>query len=176
MQVADWMITKVHTCRREDSLAEVARALREMDCGCLPVVDRLGCVTGMITDRDICMIAGDSDSMLDGITVSSIRQRSLVTCSPHDDDVQVLDLIRTHLVRRLPVVNSEGGLVGIVSLGDLAGLLSAGEPSEKIRIDARQVIEVMARLSRARYRTRYSDPRHDREDDRSAGHDHPPLD
>lgn len=177
MQVAAWMVRHVHTCRPEDSLADAARILREMDCGCLPIVDRLDTVIGILTDRDICMVAGDADEGLDRIRVSSLKRRPVITCSPDDDEIRVLELMDSNRVRRLPVVNSGGGLLGIVSLGNLAGLVTDGHPPGEIGISAEQVVQVFARFSRSKYRTRYTDAHGEEGGDgmRLQGHDRPPV-
>jgi CBS domain-containing protein len=120
MKVRDLMRHDVRTCSRDETLADVARAMWDMDVGCLPVVDQLGRPVAMITDRDICMAACMQGVPLANMPVASAMSRGIVTCMP-DTSVHALEALMQHYqVRRLPVVNEDGVLVGIVGLADLA--------------------------------------------------------
>jgi CBS domain-containing protein len=92
----------------------------ERDCGAVPVLDQEGSVVAMLTDRDLCMAAMTQGKALSEIRVSSAMSRSLWACRPDDDLSQAEALMRTRKVRRLPVVDAEGRLLGILSLSDLA--------------------------------------------------------
>ena len=92
----------------------------EKDCGCLPVVDVAGRVVGMITDRDICMAAYTRGTPLGGETVESAMTRGVVTCGPEDTLGEVERLMKTAQVRRIPVVDDNAKLIGIISLSDMA--------------------------------------------------------
>jgi len=90
------------------------------DCGCVPVLNEQARVVGMITDRDICMAAFFQGAPISGIKVSTVMSRELFS-SFADDDLSVAETImREKKVRRLPVLNQEGRLVGLVSLSDIA--------------------------------------------------------
>lgn len=120
MRVSDVMTTEAGSCRAYDSADKGARIMWEQDCGTVPVVDQDGVVVAMLTDRDICMAAFTQGRALDEIRVSSAMSKNLWTCRPEEDVKLVLERMRGHRVRRLPVVDAEGRLVGIVSLSDLA--------------------------------------------------------
>jgi CBS domain-containing protein len=92
----------------------------ERDCGTVPVLDQEGCVVAMLTDRDLCMAAMTQGRALAEVRVSSAMSRNVWTCRPDDDLPEAEAMMRARKVRRLPVVDAEGKLLGILSLSDLA--------------------------------------------------------
>lgn len=100
------------------SVHEAARAMRDADIGDVIVIEHHQ-VCGIITDRDIAVrvVAEAKDAAT--TTLADICSHSLLTVTPTDSVEEALRLMRTHTIRRLPVVE-EGKAVGIVSLGDLA--------------------------------------------------------
>lgn len=125
MRVRDVMTTLVHTCRPQDSLDTAARLLWEHDCGSLPVVDGNGKVGAMITDRDICMAALLRGRPLHELRVADCMSQGIATCKVDDDLATAGKRMAEHQVHRLPIVDGDGRLAGIVSLNDLVG--GAGE-------------------------------------------------
>jgi len=100
------------------SVHEAARAMRDADIGDVIVLEHQQ-VCGIVTDRDIVVrtVAEAQDPV--ATTLADICSHSLLTVPPTDSVEDAVRLMRTHAIRRLPVV--EGGkAVGIVSLGDLA--------------------------------------------------------
>ena len=120
MRVMELMTTEAGSCRAYDSVDKGAQIMWEQDCGAVPVVDQDGVVVAMLTDRDICMAAFTQGRALSEIRVSSAMSQDLWTCRPEDDVALAEDRMRSHQVRRLPVVDAEGRLVGVLSLSDLA--------------------------------------------------------
>lgn len=120
MKVEDLMTTEVGTCRPYDGVDRSAQVMWEQDCGAVPVVDQDRRVVAMLTDRDICMAAFTQGRALSEIRVSTAMSRSLWSCHPGDDVANAEALMRSQKVRRLPVVDMEGKLVGILSLSDIA--------------------------------------------------------
>jgi CBS domain-containing protein len=92
----------------------------EHDCGCVPVLNEDARVVGMITDRDICMAAFFQGTPLSGIKVSTVMSRQLFDCTSDDDLSAAERIMREKKVRRLPVLNEGGRLVGLLSLSDIA--------------------------------------------------------
>jgi len=74
----------------------------------------------MLTDRDICMAAFFQGVPINGIKVSAVMSRQLFGCTSDDDLSSVETIMRQKKVRRLPVLNQDGRLVGLVSLSDIA--------------------------------------------------------
>jgi CBS domain-containing protein len=114
------MVREVRTVSADDSLNEAARIMWEHDCGCVPVVDQELHVVGMLTDRDICMAAYTQGVGLHEGRVSSAMSRRLFWCEPDDDLAAAEKIMREVQVRRLPVIDRDGHLVGILSLNDIA--------------------------------------------------------
>lgn len=120
MNVRDAMSAKVHTCGADDSLARAAQAMWDADCGCLPVVGDGNRLVGVITDRDICMSALFGGSTLRVLTVGDAMSKTVHSCRADDPLTVAEHLMRTHQIRRLPVVDAEEQVVGILSLNDIA--------------------------------------------------------
>jgi CBS domain-containing protein len=103
----------------QDSARDVARLMRDNDCGAIPIVDERSCVVGMITDRDLALRA-----LADGKN-GETKVGELMTASPCcasvDDSVRDIEqLMSDHQVRRIPIVDAKGCCVGIVAQADLA--------------------------------------------------------
>ena len=120
MKVKDVMTSNVRACFNSDNLATVAQVMWDNDCGCVPVLNEEGWLVGMLTDRDICMAAFLQAMPIGEIKVSAVMSRQLFDCTS-DDDLSVAEqIMREKKVRRLPVLNKEGRLVGLLSLSDVA--------------------------------------------------------
>ncbi|HET9956444.1 MAG TPA: CBS domain-containing protein [Polyangiaceae bacterium] len=128
------MSQPVTTCAPEDTLHRAAQLLWDYDCGALPVVERSGRLAGMLTDRDICMAAFTRGQPLWSCTVESAMSRP-VHCVTTDASVQqVLALMRDKRVRRVPVVNEAGFIVGLISFADLLQKLPALDDETAARV------------------------------------------
>jgi CBS domain-containing protein len=124
MKVAQLMTPAPLACGPDSNLAEVAALMWDANCGIVPMVDAAGRVTGVVTDRDICIAAATRNLAPQHIRVCEVQDRPAVCCRPEDDVKKALRLMKEHRVRRLPVTGSEGELHGIVSIDDI--LLEAG--------------------------------------------------
>ncbi len=120
MHVEQIMQCPVRCCRKNDSGQTAASMMRETDCGALPVVDENETLLGIVTDRDLLIAANQGRCSLLEVSVVQAMSPGTFVCRP-DDDVQVVErLMCRHQVRRIPVVDADGTIVGIVSLSDLA--------------------------------------------------------
>ena len=117
MKVQDVMSRDVQFVSPEQPIAEAARMMLEADTGALPVGDQ-DQVTGMITDRDIAIRAVAEGKGPDA-TVREVMTQDVKYCFEDDDVDQVTRNMAENQVRRLPVLNRDKRLVGIISLGDL---------------------------------------------------------
>jgi len=119
MKIKDIMSTDLEIVSPETLLHEVAQKMQSRDCGCVIVVkdDRL---VGMITDRDIALRCVAKSHDPESTTAQDIMTPEILYCRDTDDADAVARNMRGNKVRRLPVLNAEKRLVGIVSLGDLA--------------------------------------------------------
>jgi CBS domain-containing protein len=120
MRVEEVMTQDTKTCRPDDSLSRAAQIMWDGDCGCVPVVDAAGKAVGMITDRDICMAAYTRGQVLSEMTVASVCSPRVVGVDPGESVGSAERLMREYKVRRLPAVDRQGRVVGIVSMNDLA--------------------------------------------------------
>lgn len=118
MKVKEVMTPTVQTCMPETSLATAAMMMWEKDCGVLPVVNVSDKVVGMITDRDICMGAATKQCDPSRISVAEVISGNAYGCAPDDDVRQALKTMKEKRVRRLPVIDAEGKLHGILSMND----------------------------------------------------------
>jgi CBS domain-containing protein len=117
--IRDVMTPNPECVTDKDSLLQAARIMRDKDTGIVPVVDGKK-IIGLITDRDIVVRA-----IADGKNISDVRVNEIMTKSvrsvKEDSTVdEVLNLMGNAEIRRVPVVNTNNELVGIVSIGDLA--------------------------------------------------------
>jgi CBS domain-containing protein len=121
MQVSEIMTRKVVSCSETDTLADAARLMAEVDCGLIPVIaTKSRQPVGVVTDRDICMAAYRIGKPLGEIRVRDAMSAPVRTCSADASPSEAEYVMRDAAVRRLPVVDDRGVLVGIVSLADLA--------------------------------------------------------
>ena len=120
MKVKDVMTTNVRLASPDQTIAEAARLMADCDAGVLPVGedDRL---VGMITDRDIAIRAVAKDMPSD-TPVREVMTKEVLYCFEDEALEHVADNMGEQQVRRLPVLNREKRLVGILSFGDLASV------------------------------------------------------
>lgn len=120
-RVRDVMTRNPRTVRRDDSLEEAARLMRECDCGAVPVVDddRRKPV-GIITDRDIVVRSIGEGKNPSDLRVSDCMSSNVFTVQEDDSLQRVFDVMSDHRVRRVPVVDRNERLVGIIAQADVA--------------------------------------------------------
>jgi CBS domain-containing protein len=120
MKVESLMTRNTQVCTPTQSLADAARLMWHEDCGALPIVDSELHVLGMVTDRDVCMAAYVNGLPLSEMTVGSTMTGQLVVCGPDDTIGDVEQIMGAAQVRRVPVMDDERHLLGIISLNDIA--------------------------------------------------------
>jgi CBS domain-containing protein len=125
MNVSELMTKNAMTCRPDQPLHHAAQIMWDHDCGCVPVVDDFNTIQGMITDRDVCMAALMQGRSLSEIPIGSAMSRAIYGCAPSDDVDKAAELMRARQVRRVPVLDAEGHVLGVLSLGDFARALSS---------------------------------------------------
>lgn len=130
MRVSECMTRDVRMANPDDTAAEAATRMAELDAGILPVSenDRL---VGMITDRDIA-IRGVAMSLGPDAKVRDLMSTEVLYCYDDEDVDDVLRNMSQQQIRRLPVLDRNKRLVGIVSLADLAGSGHDAEAGEAL--------------------------------------------
>ncbi len=126
--VADIMTRGVRTMAPGDTVAAAAKVMDELNVGSVPVCDGDRLV-GMVTDRDIVVRGVARDLDVKTCKLSDVMSGHVRTVREHDDVDGVLGEMATAQIRRMPVVDQQDKLVGIVSLGDIAAK-SPGDDAE----------------------------------------------
>jgi CBS domain-containing protein len=119
MRVQEVMAKAVVSCRPDANLAAATALMWEHNCGQLPVVDDQGKVSAVITDRDICIALGTRNQRACELRVRDVTRRPAVVCHADDHLRAALKIMAAERVRRLPVVDKNEALVGILSLDDV---------------------------------------------------------
>jgi predicted transcriptional regulator len=127
MTVGEFCNREVVVAERETTIVDAAKLMRQYHVGDLVVVDRSSAMTipvGVITDRDIVVEIIAREVSLDAACAGDIMSHSLITAGVQDGILDTLQKMRAKGIRRLPVVNDEGGLEGILAIDDVLELLS----------------------------------------------------
>ena len=135
MTAKDMMTADPACCTRDTPLADVARMMVQRDCGQIPIVeskDRKQ-VAGVITDRDIvCRAVAENRNPLD-LRAESVMSQPPITVAESADADELMRVMEKHQIRRVPVVNQNGELCGIVSQADIARQRPSREAGELVR-------------------------------------------
>lgn len=118
----DIMSTDPTTVTPETPIDEAARLMKDQNVGMLPVVEREGSerLVGVVTDRDITIRHVAEGHSSPSCPVSEAMTKNVKTCSPDDDIKDVMHVMATEQVRRIPIVDERGSLVGVVAQADVA--------------------------------------------------------
>lgn len=118
----DIMTQTPFSCLKTDKVYIVAQRLQVENIGALPVVEDLDTkkLIGMITDRDLAIRVVGTGQDSTEVSVGDVMTPSPVACHPNDEIDVALAVMSTHQIRRVPIVNEMGGLVGIVTQADIA--------------------------------------------------------
>jgi CBS domain-containing protein len=130
-RINDLMTPNPRTIEQDKPVAEAAKMMRDEDVGLAPIVDGDRLV-GTVTDRDIAIriVAEGKDPQT--TKVIDIASRELITIDPQQDLDEALKLMAHHQVRRLPVVEEDGKLVGVVAQADIAEHASGKKTGEVV--------------------------------------------
>ena len=120
MKVRDVMARQAVSCDMETNVAQAVQLMWEHGCGFLPVVGEGGNVVGVITDRDVAIALGTREERASEIFVRDVVSPRLFTCTSDDDVHTAMKTLRSEGIRRLPVVDPEGALTGVLSIDDVA--------------------------------------------------------
>jgi CBS domain-containing protein len=131
---AEVMTKEPVCCSRGETVERAAQIMKDESIGPVPVVETYEDKTliGIVTDRDIALrvVADGLDPMT--TSVETVMSRVLETCKESDDVHTAMDLMAEHQVRRIPVVNDSGQIVGIIAQADIATRLEDPENTAKV--------------------------------------------
>ena len=130
MKVSEIMMRTPASCTVETNVGAAVEIMWRRNCGFLPVVDRQGKVEGVVTDRDICIALGTRNQLPGDITIAEVARREFHSCQPDEDIHSALLAMQQLGIRRLPVVNREGILLGVLSMDDLILHAQSGKIAE----------------------------------------------
>jgi CBS domain-containing protein len=117
--IKDVMTSDPCTIDADKSVAYAAKMMRDEDVGLAPIVKGEKLI-GMLTDRDIAIRVVAEGKSPDQVTVREVASKQVVTIDPQQDLDEALRIMAKHQVRRLPVVEEDGRLVGVVAQADVA--------------------------------------------------------
>jgi CBS domain-containing protein len=143
MRVKDVMMGTPASCNTGTNLGAAVEILWNRNCGILPVVDSEEHVQGVVTDRDLCIALGTRNRLPGEITVGEVISGKIFTCKPEDEIRTALATMAKEQVRRLPVVNAEGKLEGILSMDDVTLHAEAGRLDKRIDLSYEEVAKTL---------------------------------
>lgn len=143
IRAVDIMTENPETVTADATLVEAARKMRDLDVGIIPVVesDQNRRLRGVITDRDIAVRAVAEGMDVNTATVQECMTGSVESCNKNDSVRQVLQVMQREQVRRVPITDREGRLVGIVAQADLATDLEGHEGSHLVADTVERISE-----------------------------------
>lgn len=134
MKAADVMTPHPACCSPDTSVVDVTQMFVEHDVGAIPVVDpATGRPVGIVTDRDVATRAVASGADARTLTAADCMSTSVVAVSLDASLDEVMDAMSEHQVRRLIVVDDQGGVAGIISQADIAEHARKKEAGEVVR-------------------------------------------
>lgn len=114
------MTRSPRTLQREDTVQDAARLMSDQNCGIVPVVDEEGRLVGLVTDRDLVTRVLATDDATADTRVGDVMTRDVQAIRPQETVHDVIALMGAKQIRRVPVVEPENRLVGIISMADVA--------------------------------------------------------
>jgi CBS domain-containing protein len=158
MKVKEICTRAVRSCTPDTRLSDAGWSMWEGDCGILPVVDDSGKVVGVITDRDICMSASTKYRPAAEIAVREACSGKVLTCRGNDDVRDALKTMRQAGLRRLPVVDAQGKLAGILSLNDIALASQSDRPARPADVTYEDLALAMKAICERRAAAKSKEP------------------
>jgi len=118
MKANEIMTSSPRVCSSDDSVGDVARLMRDCDCGAVPIIDD-GRVVGIVTDRDLA-IRVLAQGLGTDAKASAVMTPSPQCCHADDEIRDIEQIMAERQIRRIPIVDADGRCVGIISQADLA--------------------------------------------------------
>lgn len=141
MKVRDLMTSDVEACRPDTDLAAVAKMMWDRDCGFMPVVDAAGTLRGVVTDRDICIASATRRLLPEYMSANQLMTHPVHACLPDDGVSEALAAMKRFRVRRLPVIDMNGILKGVISINDIVLATERGAGP-----DAKEIVSTLAAI------------------------------
>jgi len=136
--IKDLMTLTPQFCSRNETLKEVAEKMARNNIGSLPVLDESQKVIGMITDRDIAMAVARNKNPANEVKVNEIMSAEVHSVKQEDDASAALKLMRTKKVGRLPVLDNEQHLKGMVTLNSIVRKVKESDDKAEIAFEGKE--------------------------------------
>jgi CBS domain-containing protein len=114
-------------CSASDSVRRAAELMRDVDAGPIPVLDQDSKLIGIVADRDLVLNVLARGLDAEDTKVSEAMTSDPVSCMENEAIEESLERMQTYQIRRLPVVDSSGHVVGIIAQADVATLIEVGK-------------------------------------------------
>jgi CBS domain-containing protein len=128
------MTTKTVCCLPNDTVAKAAQVMKRLNVGAIPVIENQQTqkLVGIVTDRDLALkiVAAGRDAK--STQVGAVMTRKVVTCHPEDDLQKALDAMSEHQLRRIPIVDKDNKILGIIAQADVATRLNKPEKTAEM--------------------------------------------
>ena len=146
MRVSDVMIRTPAFCTPETNLGTAVEILWNRNCGLLPIIDCYGKVISVITDRDICIALGTRNRLAGDLTIADVCAQRAVCCSASEEIRSALAKMAQNKVRRLPVVDAQGKLEGVLSMDDIIERARTASGARPDGLTSEDVVSTLKRL------------------------------
>lgn len=150
MNVSQLMNPTITAIAPSASMAQAAQLMSEHDIGCLPVVDRDQHLTGIVTDRDMFLCASTRDVPMSSLPIEEAMTKDVVAVTPATSVEQAERLLRERQLHRLPVIDDQHRVIGMISLNDLAQAAAAQRWQGDEGLSPRDVSRTVAAIAERR--------------------------
>lgn len=147
MKVNDIYTPLARSCKRETNLAEAMSLMWEFDIGALPVVNDEGVLIGVVTDRDIAMAVAAWNHLASEIKVGKVMSGKTHSCTREHSLKKALEIMRREQLRRLPVVDADGHLQGMITINDIIRTAQESKGSKLAGVSYEDVILALMAIS-----------------------------
>lgn len=133
---SDVMTKNPVACLPEDAVTRAAQLMKSVDVGSIPVIEskHTNKLVGIVTDRDLALRVVADDRTADSVKVGDVMTREVVTCRTDDNIEMAVEAMAQNQLRRIPVVDANQKLVGIISQADVATRVDqADETAEMVK-------------------------------------------
>ncbi|MGD0957715.1 MAG: CBS domain-containing protein [Candidatus Acidiferrales bacterium] len=146
MKVQDVMMGTPAYCSPETNLGAATELLWNRSCGILPVIDAQQKIVGVVTDRDICVALGTGNRLPGEITVAEVSSGQVYSCQAEDDIHAALEAMAKNKVRRLPVINRDGMLEGILSMDNVVLHAESAGSGRGAELSHAEIVNTLQRI------------------------------
>ena len=134
MKCSEVMTENPSCCLPTDTVFDSAQLMKSEDVGSIPIVEdnETKRLEGMVTDRDLALkvVGGSLDPK--NTKIQEVMSTGIVTCGPDDNADEAIELMEEHQVRRIPIVDGDNRLVGIIAQADIATRMNAPEKTAEV--------------------------------------------